>query len=186
MSANFNNVNDYSFEDEANDEPLTKEEVKAWLRIDGSDDDNIVENLITAARIIIENYLNQSLIQRTVTAHLNNTCGNIYLPFQPFIELVSVKNSSGDAIAEGGYTLTGTSFKRLESPCYDGIEISYIAGPEDGKEVSKVIHTALQMQIAFMYENRGDEAVAGTSRTGSLVDIGISTMAKSILKSSRR
>jgi uncharacterized phiE125 gp8 family phage protein len=181
--ANFNNINDYSFSEEANDEPLSKEEVKIWLRIDGNDDNNVIENLITAARIIIENYLNQSLIKRTVTAHVNNTCGNIYLPFQPFVELVSIKDANGDDIAAGNYTLTGTLFKRLEYPCYDGIEVTYTAGVD---EVTKLIHTGLLMQIAFMYENRGDSPMAGVGRTGSLVDIGISPMAKSILKGSRR
>lgn len=175
--ANFNNVNDYTFSDEANDEPLSKEEVKSWLRIDGADDNNIIENLITAARIVIENYLNQSLIQRTVTAHLNNTCGNIYLPFQPFIELVSVKNANGDAIAEGSYTLSNTLFKRLEYPNDCNIKISYTAGPADGEEIAKVIHTGLLMQVAYMYENRGDSS----DKTD-----GISPMAKSILKGYRR
>lgn len=183
MSANYNSVNDYSFDDEASDEPLTKEEVKNWLRIDGDEDNNVIENLITTARVVIENYLNQSLIKRTVTAHLNNSCGNIYLPFQPFIELTSIKYSNGDTIADGGYTLAGTLFKRLEYPCIEGIEISYSAGPDDGKEISKIIHTALLMQISFIYENRGDDLQTGQ---GILIEMGVSPMAKSILKSSRR
>lgn len=180
MSANFNNVNDYSFSDESNDEPLTKEEVKSWLRIDGDDDNNVIENLISAARITIEQYINQSLITRTVTAHLNNSCGNQFLPFQPFGELVSIKDSNGNTIADGNYSLTGTQFKRLESPCEDGIEISYTAGVD---QVNKAMHTALLMQVAFMYENRGDGLEKGQ---GVLVEIGISPMAKSILKSFRR
>ena len=172
--ANYNNVNDFTFSDEDNDEPLSKEEVKDWLRIDGNSDNNIVENLISAARVVIENYLNQSLINRTISVHLNNSCGNICLPFQPFTELVSIKDADDNTI--DSYLLSNSQFRRLQYPCDDGIKVEYKAGPGIGGSIPKVIHTAMLMQISFMYENRGDAEVGKS----------IAPMAKSILKSYRR
>ena len=171
--AYYNNIDDYTFSYEANDEPITKEQVKTWLKVDGNDDNIIIEDLITAARIIIENYLNQSLIKRTVKAYINNSNGDINLPFQPFISLVSITDGDGEAIAD--YSLPGGAFKCIEWPQSDNIVITYKAGVS---EVDKVVLTALRMQIAFMYENRGDAMDKGS--------IGIAPMAKSLLKNCRR
>lgn len=44
------------------EEPVTLDEVKAWLRLDGDDEDDTLESLITAARQSAEEYLRRSLI----------------------------------------------------------------------------------------------------------------------------
>ena len=173
--APFNCVYDYQFSAEATGEPVTLEEVKEWLRIDIDEDDDLVTSLITAARVTLEHYLNQSLIKRTVTTVINNSCGNQFLPFQPFDELISISDCSGDSIAEGSYTLIGNQFKRLVDPCEDNITLVYTTGLD---EISQALKTGIKQQVAFMYENRGDDTKD--------IYTAVSPMVKSILKSYRR
>ncbi len=47
-------------------EPLTLGEVKAWAKIDTSDDDPLLASLIAAARESAENYLRRSLLTQTL------------------------------------------------------------------------------------------------------------------------
>jgi hypothetical protein len=46
-------------------EPVTLAEVKLYLRIDGSDDDTMLNNFITVARQIAEEYTNRKFINQT-------------------------------------------------------------------------------------------------------------------------
>ena len=162
-NANYNNVVDYSFSAEKNSEPVTKEQAKDWMRVSNNEDDLIIENLIISARSIIELYLNKSLKKRTVTATLINRCGNIELPFQPFVELVSITDSEGTAITD--YKLTGETYKRLLYPEADHIKVVYKAGFDD---VPQHIKAAIMAQVSFMYENRGDDSsgkgICGTAK----------------------
>ncbi len=153
-NANYNAVKEYSFSSEKNGEPVTKEQAKSWMRITNNDEDTDIENLIIAARSIIENYLNKSIIKRTVTAVLTNRCGNIELPFQPFEELVSITDADGNAITS--YTLSGDKYKRLLLPEWDNIKVVYKAGIGIDN-VPQVIKNAIMAQVAFMYVNRGDD-----------------------------
>ena len=51
-------------------EPVTTAEVKAWLRIDSDDEDEIIERLITSARHAVENYTSCSLVAKTVVCNV--------------------------------------------------------------------------------------------------------------------
>lgn len=58
-------------------EPLALEDVKAWARIDGSDDDKLLWNLVSAARTAAEEFLRRSLLSQTwkLTLDLANGSG---------------------------------------------------------------------------------------------------------------
>ena len=45
-------------------EPITSEYVKNYLRVDFSTDDAIISSLITAARQLVEKYIEQALITK--------------------------------------------------------------------------------------------------------------------------
>ena len=59
------------------DEPVTLEEAKAWLRIDGDDDDDLITSLITAARTAAEEYLRRSLISQSWRLTLDLACSGL-------------------------------------------------------------------------------------------------------------
>jgi hypothetical protein len=151
------------FSDESTTEPVTLQEAKNWCRVDINDDDAIITALITAARIVCENYANLSFIERTVTAKIHNGLGNITLPFGPVVgDITSITDIYDTPLTD--YT--------LQTPYGTDLTVVYDAGyatlPENFK-------TAILCQIAWMYENRGDAGIA----------VGLSELSKLLLKQIR-
>lgn len=140
-------------------EPVTVTEFKNYAKIDtGSLEDSIIADMITTAREQIEDYLGVSIIARTVTALLNNSCGGIFLPYCPFISLLSITDCNGDVIDSDSYKLSNKYtptllFPQLLEPWDNGITISYTAGY--GVPPQK-IKSAILQQTFFLYEIRGE------------------------------
>ncbi len=96
----------------ANVLPVTKEEVKSALRIDGDDLDADVERLIRAAVNHYEGWqgvLGISLVEQTWRQDFDSFEQRLPLPIGPVTEIVSIKcrNAAGElsTIAGGDYTL---------------------------------------------------------------------------------
>jgi hypothetical protein len=139
----YNSVLSTSFSAESTTEPVTLQEAKDWCRIDVNDDDTLITSLITAARIMCENYANLSFINRTVTAKIKNRLGGFNPPYGPLKEITSATDSDGNAITDFDF-----------DNAYPGnVTIVYTAG-YDTLPVN--LKTAILNQIAFLYENRGD------------------------------
>lgn len=140
-------------------EPVTVAEFKLWAKLDtGSLDDDIITDLIATARQQCEDYTGMSIVARTVTAQLNNSCGGIFLPYCPFISLVSIKDYAGNVIDTTGYELSNKYtpsllFPQLLTPWSDNVTLVYTAGY--GLPPAKII-TAIKQQTFFLYENRGE------------------------------
>lgn len=168
----FNAVLDVYFLDESGNgiEPITLNQVKDWLKIDTTDEDSLLNNITTAARILCEQYTNISFIQRKVIAIVNNSLGSIELPYSPIGEILDLQDVDGNELTD--YEVTGVVHKRLKTPEKDYLRVKYTAGfttlPQNYK-------TALLTAIAYIYEHRGDE------QFGEL-----SPMAKTFLKPLRR
>lgn len=150
------NTSQTQFSSESSTEPVTLTEAKEWLKVDTviTEDDALITELIKVARIQCEGFLGISLITRTVTAVLNNSLGGIELPYGPVVTFTSLTDSEGDAILAANYELRGVGFKWLETPLDEYMTAVYTTGyttlPVNFKE-------AVKMQIAHLYENRGDE-----------------------------
>lgn len=139
------------------------DDVKPHLIIDHTDDDDKLESLIAQCRKAIENYTGVSMVTHTVvvTADL---CEEIELPQGPVNVISTVKFRTGtdnagaaeyDTLtAVNDYTTDGSDFIRLCSLREGRHLITYttkaIANMEDLK-------LALLNEIAFRYENRGDQ-----------------------------
>lgn len=148
-----NLVLDCDFSDESDTEPVTVTEAKNYMRVDVTDDDTLIGELITAARQQLEKYLNISLIERTVIATLENGLGNIRLPYCPFVELTSVKDEDDNDITD--YTLHGSTFKWICTPSNCRFISEYTAGYA-AEDLPKYFKTGILKQVSNLYENRGD------------------------------
>lgn len=162
-------------------EPVTLAEVKAYAKIDtGTTDDSIITDLITTAREQCEDFTGISIVNRTVTAVLNNDCGGIYLPYCPFINLLSIVDEDGNTISTDDYKLSGILFPQLIYPKCK-VTVVYTAGyglpPER-------IKSAILQQTFYLYENRGESAVI--SRSGIVAELTLSPQAKATLQRFRR
>ena len=145
----YNAVISAEFSDESATEPVTLQEAKDWCRIDVSDDDSLITELIKGARYICELYSNISFIERTVTAIIVNGLGRINLPYGPVTSEVAYYD-------EDEVELTDYSLKTADD-CR--VQAVYSAGYE---ALPKNLKTALLNQILWMYENRGDEKLSNS------------------------
>lgn len=176
----FNAVLDLIFDDGTVEEPVLLADIKAYAKIDtGTADDTILGYLITTARQQCEDFTGISIVPRTITAVLNNSCGGIFLPYCPFKTLTSVTDQDGNVLTD--YKISGTTFPQLISPCEDRLTLIYTTGYEN---LPQEIKTAILQQTFYLYENRGESAVI--SRSGVVAELTLSPQAKATLQRFRR
>lgn len=140
-------------------------EAKAYARIDTSADDSVIDFMINAAVLVLEEYSNIGFVNRQVVCDALNPLGDLDLPLAPVTAISSVKDVDDNTInyiANDGVIVT----KILH------LKATYTAGHTT---LPPTLKLALMMQVAWMYENRGDVQITG-----------ISPQAKAILKPIRR
>jgi len=148
----YNSVLDIQFDDENILEPVTLTEAKNFCKIDISTDDDLINVLITAARQMCEAYTGVGFVEHNAVAVLNNSNGDIYIPYGPMIAINSVVNDQGTTLVlDTDYTIGGNEFKRLRTPHENNITIDYTTGYTTLPEALK---TALLNQVYYLYDNR--------------------------------
>jgi uncharacterized phiE125 gp8 family phage protein len=148
----YNSVLDVQFQDGEINEPVTLTEAKNFCKIDISTDDDLINVLITAARQMCEAYTGVGFVEHDAVAVLNNSNGDIYIPYGPMIEIINVVDDAGRVLVlDLDYTIGGNEFKRLKTPFTNNITIDYITGYTTLPEALK---TALLNQVYYLYDNR--------------------------------
>ena len=145
---------------------LTLSEVKAHLYITHTDDDTYLTSLITRARKQIQNYCTIAIGSQE-WVWIADLVGSVemQIPYQPVISVdtASVKtayNTYELVTAGTDYDVDGELEKSF-TPFYNGrFKVEYTTGytecPDDLKQ-------GWLAQIAYLYENRGDESKQGLS-----------------------
>lgn len=144
-------------------EPVTLAEAKAWLKVEVDDDDDIIQALITAARITCEGFISCSFVQRTVTAVVNNSLGSIRLPYGPVNNITTVTDSQSTVL---DYEVLGVANKRLTYPVLNWVQIAYTSGYYT---LPKHFMTAILEQLTWMYQHRGDDIAGDISPTAKII-----------------
>ena len=153
-------------------EPVTLAEAKAWLRIDGSEEDSLLTALITAARLQIEVASRRILLSQLWRMTLDVwPSATIELVPGPLLSLVAIRtiDATGSATPFG---LAGILVDRTAEPAClrivdgqppasnrasGGIEIDVLLGfGETAVDVPRTLRQAILMLVADWYENRGD------------------------------
>jgi uncharacterized phiE125 gp8 family phage protein len=148
----YNSVLDIQFDDVDILEPVTLTEAKNFCKIDISTDDDLINILITAARQMCEAYTGVGFIEHNAVVVLNNSNGDIYIPYGPMIAINSVVNDQGTTLVlDTDYTIGGNEFKRLRTPLTNNITIDYSTGYT---ELPEALKTALLNQVYYLYDNR--------------------------------
>jgi len=125
------------------EEPVTLAEAKAFCRIDGSDEDALVNALIAAARLQVESLTGRALI--TQTWRLTMACAPrlVELPVIPVAALVA---------APAGAVLQGDAVLLVEP--VDELTVDYTAGYGAAADVPGDLKQAVLTLVAYWYENR--------------------------------
>jgi len=165
-------------------EPVSLEETKQWLRLDGNDEDQLLSALIVSARLIIEAYTRRSLITQNwrliADGWPETTAGScspvIAIPFAPFQRVAAIRVYDADNAARIVPTDTlhvlsqndRTTLQFLVAPppgrSFDGVEIDVVIGYGDNPaDVPEPLRRAILMLVAYWRENRGDTQISGVS-----------------------
>lgn len=135
-------------------ELITLAEAKAYLRIDASETtfDAQIATAVSAARRTVEEYLNRSLITRTVTATMNIANGIVNLPYAPVIgSLTGITDKEGNTIAADNYTLKSDA---VQIQGYYQATFTYNAGYSELHPAFKV---GILKLLAFDWQHNGDD-----------------------------
>ncbi len=151
-------------------EPVALEEVKNYLKVDYSTDDDLIEALVHAARKQIENELGGLLIvKRTVTQKQTGGVKTIDLMREPMVSVTSITyfedfDSTGTVVPSTNYRIAdGAIFHRNgfweEGREADGYRIIYTAGLVDdtgqtAENSPETLRMAILRIVAYLYENR--------------------------------
>lgn len=137
-------------------EAITLAQAKHYLKMEGiNDDDDIITELITEARIWAEKFCAISILSKTVTAILQ-VKNRIELPYGPVIDIsaVVIKDRLGNIVVPGCTTIVGLDGGFPHIAGYGQFQVEYDAGypivPAD-------LIGAMLAYIAFAYEHRGDD-----------------------------
>lgn len=162
-------------------EPITLTELKLHLRVDGTDEDTLIESLLTVARAHCESFTRRQFITATLVLNLDKFPSDevILLPYPPIQSpLTSVKYYDADGTQQ---TLTVTTDYVVDvasepgrlMPAYgkswpttreimNAVEITYKAGYGlKTADVPEGLKAAIKLLATHLYERR--EAVSEKS-----------------------
>jgi uncharacterized phiE125 gp8 family phage protein len=161
-------------------EPITLVEAQSHLKVSGESD--YLTSLIKTARVMIERYLNRSLILQTWTAYSHRWCDELCLPYPPLLSVTSVKyydlNGTLQTLADTNYWLNNKTEPAKINYVYDftppelqygrpnSIEVvftaGYLASGTDAQKQAAVpdpIKHAMKVLLTDMYEHRGQYVI---------------------------
>lgn len=144
----------------ADEYPVNLDEAKAHLRVEGEEEDALIDGLIAAATVQAETvYTWRAFVTRqyTLTALASSArriSGRVWLPMPP---VQSVESVTVDGVATGEYTLFPTmGMLELASgvSAASTLVVEYTAGYGDATTVPAPIKQAILLLVGHWYENR--------------------------------
>ena len=161
-------------------EPVTLADTKEFLRIDSTNDDELIKSLITVSRRKAENYMKRTVIKSTYKMTMENFPG-----ITGYIELMRppISTASSDMVisfikdttilndtTQVGSTIYAIDHERLPSVVYpiydnewpscvtdtkkDAVRVQYKAGYTTVSEIPEEIKLWIKMDVSNIYENR--------------------------------
>lgn len=145
-------------------EPLTLAETKLYLRVDGNEEDALINDLISASRQHAEQYLRRSLMTQGWKLAVNEECPEVLvLPMGPVQSVTSVSifdtNGIETALVSSRYRLNAAQNALLFDGQVTGhrVEIRYQTGYGGASDIPKPLKQGMLQHIAELYEKRGEQ-----------------------------
>lgn len=163
-------------------EPFTTDEAKAHLRVDGSDEDTLIDALVVAAREYLELVTSRALVNQTWKAYFSAwPCRGFELPGSPLSSVTLVKYTDTDAAQStvdgsvydvdtdatvGSVKLTeGQAWPSTSLQVNKPIVVEYVSGyGATSATIPQALKQAMLLHIGHMFENR-EQVVVGTIAT---------------------
>ena len=152
-------------------EPLSLAEAKSWLRVDGADEDALIQSLITSARLGVEAATKRLLITQQWRLLMDAWPSDLLLPLPlaPVRQVVRVRITDAVGVSMDApatqYRLDGNLDRArllLSAPLpnpgqtISGISIDVTVGYGDATAVPEAFRLAMRHLIALWFGDRGD------------------------------
>jgi len=151
-------------------EPITLAEMKLHSRIDGNDDDALINTLITAARQQLEQMASHKMVTQTLALSIDSLpdSGILYLegPVQS-VSSIQYYDLDGDLQTWNSelYQVDTTANPGRVMPAYDedwpdylddynSIVVTYVAGYGNAAAVPAILKQAIEMLVGHWYNQR--------------------------------
>lgn len=173
-------------------EPISLNEAKIWLKLDGEEEDDVIRALIVAARLMVEAEIGHVLIGQNwrLIGDSWPPSGEISLRLGKVLAVQAARVFGADGVAiplapesitvlqgEEGSILIPTS-SPVPGRARAGIEIDLRLGfGEAASDVPEPIRLAIRRTVALWFENRGD---------GTEAEMGLPPQIRSLLRPFRR
>ena len=163
--------------------PVTLAEAKAQMRVEHTDDDTLIQTLISAATafVDVQGALGKAMITQTWGQWINPNPSTVALMAGPVQSVSAIKYYDVDGILQTA-TLTdfdvfGTARNKTVSPKTgfswpvtqqrsDAIKIEYVVGYGDSvNDIPDTVRHALMLLVSNWYENRSNELIGIASKT---------------------
>jgi uncharacterized phiE125 gp8 family phage protein len=158
-------------------EPVSLFEAKNWLRLSNSDEDVLVQALITSARLVVEASAGVLMISQTWRLSEDQwpVSGALVLPLRPIasVDAIRVVDGQGNAAIlpqqdyQADVPAMNGRLQFLKAPLapgqkLSGIQIDVTAGfGAAAADVPAPLRQAILLLVARWFENRGDAAEDG-------------------------
>ena len=131
-------------------EIVTVSAAKDFIRIDTSDDDTLIGNMIEQARLWCENYISRDIVAKTRVYYLEEADSRFDIPFAPLASISSV-TVDGTAADYDTYGVYDEVILLNSLPAKD-IKVTYTTeGMNDG-----LLQQAILQLVSTYYDNRAD------------------------------
>ena len=153
--------------------PVTLVEARDWLRVDGTDQDDVISALLAAVTNWAENFTRRAFIVRTqvsIFAAFPRVRSDFYMPSPPTQSVSSiayVDSAGADQVFDGANFTVEQLFGLLRiKPDSDdwpqdahSVTVTHLAGVADAAAVDEQIKTGIKVALAQLFEVRGDQVV---------------------------
>jgi len=141
--------------------PISVSDFKQWAKIQTSDDDSLIGDLIEAITDEAEKILNLSIVTQTITVIMDVERAIVRLPYTPIKSISTIEywDDGWQTLDTSKYDLISEMIQLKDAPV-TYYRIEYEAGYSD---VPKGIIHALKQAILTAYEDRQDHAEDGVN-----------------------
>ena len=187
---------------EPTEEPLSLDEVKTALRVDGTDEDAFLDRVITSARRMVEQWTGRALVSTVYRATFHafpSGTGYYELPRTPVTAVGSITYNNADGtstvLASSGYTVAlGDASRRARIvPAYlewwpqvyghiDDVAVQFTAGYASAEAVPAELRDLVWMVADYVYKRPTSREDGHLSRNmEAALDLFLPTVARPAL-----
>tara|TARA_R100000773_G_C4159297_1_gene77853 strand:+ start:77 stop:595 length:519 start_codon:yes stop_codon:yes gene_type:complete len=135
-------------------EIVSVSDAKSFIRIDTSDDDTLLLNMIKQARIWCENYIGKDIVAKSRQYYKEIANGRFEIPFAPIASITSV-TVENEAVTYETYGLYDDIIEINTLGNHKDIIVSYTTSGQD----DPLLQQAILQFVSTLYDNRADFVV---------------------------